>query len=517
MTEEDIVDILEVAETQHAKALDPDERQLRDILALLQAQVSRLNTEIAPPAAQRAAALPQITRMAKVLVPITLSTFPTEILVNIFKLCIDGSLILDSETLRADPLLNLALVCKRWGTIVKGTSVLWNDFFLDYKRWSNPAPLKNAALACIGRAGPFSPLSIHTGQPKTQNGVIAAAGANADPLPHIIIPFSVRLKHITLCLPFDWLDNFLTLPPGSIPILESADIQLLSNGQDGDPVLGGTMTVFAGAPNLRKLTFRLEDHYAELHQFGHGTPPPLVLAPDAQLQLPWTQLTHLAFIDFPVPHRLFHKMIRQCSQLQSFAATPLGPIAGLVGKTESTTLVSLNLELNNPSNLFKEYTDALVATNLRHLTLRGSHREWSQSAFSSLLSRLTCHLTHLTISINLQRSYLEPLLRLVPSVEVLELKECYISSTTIDKVLRGELLPHLLRLCCIMDLQTLERFCSRLIKDREDSAGVGNGAHSGIQSAQIYMDSEIKKAREYLDGLRQNELGIEIEEIRHHR
>ncbi|RDB31081.1 hypothetical protein Hypma_000056 [Hypsizygus marmoreus] len=514
---EDVVTVLETAEKAHSMLAQLDERMLQNILDLVEADTVRLNAEIAPLETQQTNALQQITRMERVLAPLVMAILPNEVLVNIFKLCRDGPVVLESGTCRPMPLAPLAHVCRKWRSIIMETPTMWNDLLLDYKRWSDTVSVTQAAQKCLSRAGSWSPIVIRTRRPAS-HGARRGADDTINPIASLIIPFSQRLKTIAISFPYVWLRSFLILPPGSIPNLESADIEMMSGPVDDNPVLSEVITVFSNAPNLRQLTFRM--HARDLVRHNHHLPqptPPPVLAPGVQLPLPWTQLTHLAFFDIPVPFSLCHQMIRLCTSLLSFAATRLGEIdAPVPSETRSPTLRSLTFETGGDPGFFQQYCHPLVLPNLKHLTLSNSETiHFRRDVFSSLLSRLTCCLTALTLSFIIERDVIEPLLRSIPSLTVVEFKWSSFPPSVIEKMMHWELVPGLRRLQCGMDSRVLKLFFELLELRWRDAAHSGVEGYNGIESANIFYNPEsfekLKEVRAYVRGLGEKAMGIEID------
>ncbi|RDB15042.1 hypothetical protein Hypma_005438 [Hypsizygus marmoreus] len=518
-----VVTILEVAERAYSNmqqeadnsVLDAMRKEMRQILAIVETDAARLNAQIVPRETQRVAAVPQIVRMERILSPLSLNAIPNEILTRIFKLSLDGPIYLKSDVPCTAPITSLAQVCRKWNIVVMGTPVLWNNLSIDFGDRGDSSRLTLAVLECLFRAGPSSPLSICT-----RDSIVAGAAAHPNPIITLVTPHVSRLQHLALSLPAAWLHDFLVLPSGLIPTLESSDIEFKAGGDNGMVVLSDDMTVFAGAPGLHTLTFRMQGKNRHLH---HGQPPaPPVLSPGAQLQLPWTQLTHLSFIDIPVPYSLFHRMIRQCTSLVSFATTRFGVLDTMfLCESRSYTLRSLEIEFTRdiPHNM--QYTYPLVLPALSHLTLHGRHISWSQPRLSSLLKRFSCSgLIGFTLfHFQLDNANMESLLESLPDLEIVEFDLSSISRVLVEKMIRGELVPRLKRLQCMMDEAALEaffllleaRWACRVVDNSSDGV-----AYGGIESANIYISSscrsskKVEKTREYIRRLGDMGRGIEV-------
>lgn len=122
-----------------------------------------------------------------------------------------------------------------------------------------------------------------------------------------------QCRHLTIHLAHESafaLIHFLTLPPGSLSLLESLVLENLDEADfaDPDPRLGPAITVFRDAPLLRKLTTNFLDF-----TFSNG-PAGDFLGFDLWV-VPWNLLTHIMITGF-VRVEVFIVALSQCISLE---------------------------------------------------------------------------------------------------------------------------------------------------------------------------------------------------------
>ncbi|KAG5637341.1 hypothetical protein H0H81_004897 [Sphagnurus paluster] len=240
---------------------------LRHTLDLAEREIALLDTQLTPLLTQRNATISQLECIIKVLAPLALRRLPRDVLVEIFLLSMDGPITLQPTENRASPLADLAEVCSRWREVIMTSPILWKRVSVDFQQWRLPGRLTKSTLNCLSRAG-TSTVSLHMkgALSKEPYGVISRTTPGTNPVRDIVIPFASRLREADLKLPYSWLKDFLSLPPGSINNLESIGLTfgfqpivdvMTSLNADGVPQLGEHTTVFQDAPRLRQISLGL--------------------------------------------------------------------------------------------------------------------------------------------------------------------------------------------------------------------------------------------------------------------
>ncbi|RDB28234.1 hypothetical protein Hypma_001493 [Hypsizygus marmoreus] len=387
--------LIQTGEDAHDSQQHPPEHELRCVLHHVRDEVVRLDEELVPLYAQRDEDLSQIERIKRLICGLTLKKFPKEILNRIFGFCLGGGpILMESKDRRAVPLASYTAVSKKWRSVVVETPRFWNKLSLDYKGFVDTNRLTNAAHVCLSRCGK-QPISVETKATPGVYGVVARVAPGVDPVAKLIVPYAASFQQLRIVFPYTWLRSFLHSPSGSIPLLEAVDIEFIYiNNRDGAPVIAGDMTVFENAPSLRRATFRLsntayDSHGATLHNQGL----PVVIPSGAQIRLPWSQLTHVSFIRIPVPCSVFHAVLGQCINLDSFSLTLLGEM-----DTASSTEIMLpslrwlRVDVTNQES-FTTFIEPLILPALNELVINGGKDAiWPDADVSSLLTRSQCRL-----------------------------------------------------------------------------------------------------------------------------
>ncbi|RDB28235.1 hypothetical protein Hypma_001492 [Hypsizygus marmoreus] len=520
--------VMQAAEQAQINRQPIEEREVRCVLHNVRREVDRLDDELAPQYAELDGALSKIERVNRLLSSITLKKMPDEVLGKIFRFCLEGGpIVLRSKDRRAMPLAPLIFVCDKWRHAIMETPDLWNHVFLDFKEFSDTNRMTNAALSCLSRC-PSLPICLQTdGVVPGEFGVVSRAAPGVNPVMKLVLPLAQRLQELRLVLPYTWLQSFLQSPPGSVPLLESVDLEFMfgvrptnsdprsfgdtnrHGNNDGTPVISEDMTVFENAPSLRRVTFRLYYRKDPDEFASHPSSPPelQVIPPTAQIRLPWAQLTHLAFIHICVPFALAHALLQQCVNLTSLNLTSFGRVDNsVVTNTVLPSLKFLQLDIMNGASFSREYLQPLVLPALERLVLNGpSNLSWPPNFLSPLIARSNCHLTSISTSLLLTTQEMEVLLRSVPTLVDLELgnKESRPSSVILEKMLGWELVPRLSRFDFYLESKLLSQFVD-VLQFRMDRAD-DSEAYAAIRMARVQIEigkTSAKRAKSAMTRLR---------------
>ncbi|KAG5637340.1 hypothetical protein H0H81_004896 [Sphagnurus paluster] len=298
------------------------ETKLRSLLSDAQQSMSTLEAKMAPLVFQRTNVFNRIQELKRTIAPLIFATFPSEVLVKVFEFCMDGPVHLNCKNPRPTTLNSLSAVCGRWRLLVLKSPVLWNKLRISFWDYTDAHSIIQAAHLCLARSESL-PLSIDMRGFSQPHKYIS----QLTPVQEIIIPLISRLCNLTLFLPFTWLKEFLSLPPGSLPMLEAATIKILPETDSKlhtIPSLKDIMNVFAGASRLHRLTFRGSSPDVESYHSSGLSPPQgraTFFDQCINIQLPWGQLTHFSLLDIPVNHRIFIDILNHTPNLVSLALT----------------------------------------------------------------------------------------------------------------------------------------------------------------------------------------------------
>ncbi|KAJ7289070.1 hypothetical protein C8J57DRAFT_1276525 [Mycena rebaudengoi] len=364
---------------------------------------------------------------------------PPELLAAIFHLCVRTPVILPPSS--DEPVLVLASVCSNWRSIVLHIPDLWNNIFLDFSRCGGkPVKLLEFSKRWLSRSGDLA-ITLRNSTSRWSEHVMSKE--NVDPITYLIAPYVSRCREIDMRFLEASIDEFFTLPKGSIERLE---VLYLETGGFSMPFASASsepLEVFRSAPCLRRVLFSTDLCSIDPHVLG----------------LPWGQLTGLHFIATYIPPLEMHAILRQSHSLLecSFSIIQLNDeLSYALDRLPECVLPSLHSLMVEfaPENVeYAPFLRPLVLPALTDLEIRPLEAgflpecPWSQRAYAGLLSRSSFKLRRLAILHYVITPYdLETILREMPSLKDLHL---YLYETAewdkaiMDMLSTGELLPNL--------------------------------------------------------------------------
>ncbi|KAJ7683744.1 hypothetical protein B0H14DRAFT_3782399 [Mycena olivaceomarginata] len=174
---------------------------------------------------------------------------PPEVLAIIFVNCVGTPIILPPSP--KEPALALAGTCRSWRQIILSIPNLWNNIFLDF-RGPKPVKLLEFAKLWISRSE-NTLISIRNSSSRwTENRLIAE---NVDPITYLVAPYVTRCREVDLRFLESSIDEFFTLPAGSIERLEVLYLETLGFTMPFCHTSDEPLDVFRSAPCLRRVLF----------------------------------------------------------------------------------------------------------------------------------------------------------------------------------------------------------------------------------------------------------------------
>lgn len=265
-------------------------------------------------------------------------------------------------------------------------------------------------------------------------------------LEDVIVPYSARLVGLNLPMQTETFKEMLTLPAGSFKVLKTLTLNIVEGS--GPPMgVDNPRTAFSISPSLSQVVLRATSFI-----------DPLLLC------LPWQQLTFLALgmHNIPADHLLL--LVSNCPLLSTCLITSVKDIdADMVTQIASTPVLRLTnltvLHLSFAGLLNQhQFLQALLLPKVCDPTppRQKIHDQapldcstFSQNATSSL-THLQLQMVQLMIPLGTRPSYHhfdERFISCVPHVETFEVPAMYIiSSSALERIARGELLPSVRRM-----------------------------------------------------------------------
>ncbi|KAJ7108838.1 hypothetical protein C8R43DRAFT_962785 [Mycena crocata] len=332
---------------------------------------------------------------------------PPEVLAIIFANCVGTPIILPPS--RQEPALALASTCRSWRNILLNIPNIWTNIFLDFNTSLKPDKLLEYAKLWLSRSGTSLVTLRNSTSRWSERRMIEH---NVDPIIDLVAPYVTRCREIDMRFVEASIDEFFTLPAGSIEHLEVLYLETLGFSMPfahaGEP-----LDVFRSAPCLRRVLFSTDL---------------CSIDPDI-LGLPWAQLTGLHFIATYIPPLAMHAILRESSALLECSFSIIQLDDGLASALDRLpvcvlpVLRSLMVEFSPQTVDYEPFLRPLVLPALSDLELRPldlgflPQCPWSQRAYSGLLARSRFTLRRLAIlHYTIAPSELETILRDMPSL-----------------------------------------------------------------------------------------------------
>ncbi|KAJ7210550.1 hypothetical protein GGX14DRAFT_626072 [Mycena pura] len=334
-----------------------------------------------------------------------------EVLAMIFANCVGTPIILPPSP--HEPALAIAGTCRSWRHIILNIPNLWCNILLDFISGPNPVKLLEYAKLWLSRSNTLITLrnsSSRWAESRMQE-------QNVDPISYLVAPYVSRCREIDMRFLEASVDEFFTVPAGSIDHLEVLYLETLwvtmPFGPSGEP-----LEVFRSAPRLQHVLFSTD-----------------MCSIDPQvLGLPWPQLTGLHFIATYIPPLAMHAILRESHALVecSFSIIELdGATAAALQRVPECILPalrSLMVEFSPQTTDYAPFLRPLVLPALEDLELRPLEAGylpqcvWSQPAYAGLVARSRFTLRRLAIlHYTIAPADLIAVLRGMPSLTTFEL------------------------------------------------------------------------------------------------
>lgn len=396
------------------------------------------------------------------------------------------------KELDLDPRLQITQVCADWRRIAFTTPELWKITLSRIPDRPSASKLINAWWSqCSG-----SRLSLTVNKSYFQNFGLhrQTDGILFDHFlfQNIILPYSARLAQLTILMGVETAKKMLDLPPGSFQALQTLNLTVEQGDSNSALFLDSFNTAFSSSPDLSEIAFR-----------GPSLTDPLLL------QLPWQQLTRIGLGIQVIRADLALSLLSYCPLLSSCIIGVIGHVdvdmaAHIASMPVShlTNLTQLCLAFAGSLN-HRQFLHPLSLPNLHDLTLINSPShayDWVSSSYSIFLHRARFTLTHFRMieSQNnfgtgnpTDRHFDEILMSYMPRVETFEVPDTFtISTSTLEKIARGELLPSAIETTFSVDSlrPALEMLEERLSHSRVRNAD-GQTAISAITNAVVNCSS----------------------------
>ncbi|KAJ6519128.1 hypothetical protein C8R45DRAFT_13274 [Mycena sanguinolenta] len=334
-------------------------------------------------------------------------TLPPEVLAIIFANCVGTPIILPPSP--TEPALALAGTCRSWRHIILNIPNLWNNIFLDF-RDSKPVKLLEYAKLWISRSE-NTLITIRNSTSRWTENLLRKEGI--DPITYLVAPYVNRCREIDLRFLDASIDEFFTLPAGSIERLEVLYLETLGFTMPLFAASDEPLAVFRSAPRLRRVLFSTD----------------LCSLDPQALCLPWGQLTGLHFIATYIPPLAMHAILRESHSLVECSVSIIELDDALAASLDRLpecvlpTLRSLMVEFSPQAVDYAPFLRPLVLPALTDLELRPLEAgylpecPWSQRAYTGLLARSHFTLRRLAIlNYTIAPAHLESILAGMPSL-----------------------------------------------------------------------------------------------------
>ncbi|KAJ7231909.1 hypothetical protein B0H12DRAFT_1059209 [Mycena haematopus] len=332
---------------------------------------------------------------------------PPEVLAIIFANCVATPIILPPSP--TEPALALAGTCRSWRHVILNIPNLWNNIFLDF-RGSRPVQLLEFAKLWISRSENTLITIRNSTSRRTES---CLRNEDVDPITYLVAPYVTRCREIDLRFLDSSIDEFFTLPAGSIERLEVLYLETLGFTMPFSHASNEPLDVFRSAPRLRRVLFSTD----------------LCSLDPKVLGLPWGQLTGLHFIATYIPPLAMHAILRESHSLLecSFSIIELDDaLAAELDRLPECVLPALRLlmvEFSPQTVDYAPFLRPLVLPALTDLELRPLEAgilpecPWSQRAYTDLLARSRFALRRLAIlHYAIAPAHLESILQGMPSL-----------------------------------------------------------------------------------------------------
>ncbi|KAJ6620581.1 hypothetical protein B0H10DRAFT_1945890 [Mycena sp. CBHHK59/15] len=364
---------------------------------------------------------------------------PPEVLAIIFLYCVQPPIILPPSP--HEPALILVSICSSWRNLLLHIPDLWSNIFLDFNRsGAKSMKLLEFSKLWLSRSE-TSLITIRNSTSRWSERFLS--DGNVNPIRYLVTPYITRCREIDLRFLEASIDEFFTLPKGSIEHLE---VLYLETGGFSMPFIQGsgeTLDVFRSAPRLRRVLFSTDLCSFDPHVLG----------------LPWGQLTGLHFIATYIPPMAMHAILRQSHSLIECSCSIIelnNDVSAALEQLHECVLPSLRslmVEFAPETVNYAPFLRPLVLPSLKDLELRpleaGRLPEctWSQRAYAGLLSRSAFTLRRLAIlHYVVSPTDIEAIFRGMPSLVDLHLflyEKVEWDKAILDMLAAGELLPKL--------------------------------------------------------------------------
>ncbi|KAG6899222.1 hypothetical protein C0993_012136 [Termitomyces sp. T159_Od127] len=442
---------------------ESSQAELRSLLEGLDGVLSQHDAKIAVVQAvldqllnERKSQVMRIDKLKSALAPY--KKLPPELVARIFKDCsptlkLPPDIIFDRHNrphstisshtaINSRSILPVMEVCSWWREIALNSRELWDDISIRYPEFQSLSRgaekyryLTEKSREIISRGARSITIFISINRSIVLPEVI-------DPLRNLIIPFSHQITEINLMSSMHYLFDFLRSSSPSFPVLKSLTLKTEGSRMLNQPEyeLSSDLDVFKHAPMLQ--VFKMDGFSLNLATLASGL---------SKIHLRWDRLTRIDFRNTQLNISSAHWLFSQCPSaiscwLSLSSITHIVPLTTII----QTNLQSLSITSTSEGQSATVLVfQSLTLPSLRSFEITDSRFKDSLTEFLSLVSRSHCTLINLSIlEAQIPAMLLDPLLKLLPALEDLNIPRAIIPIPTLERISQGVLLPRLTKIIC---------------------------------------------------------------------
>ncbi|KAF8650226.1 hypothetical protein AX16_005341 [Volvariella volvacea WC 439] len=402
---------------------------------------------------------------------------PTEILSVIFESSLSQPIHIPPDF--TQPPWLLTRICSHWRRVALNTPSLWCEIDFDLRGQIDPTPRLRLGVLCAQRAGSM-PLSV-------QNAVNLMEGIINTTTPQFVdeflVPHSRRLSVLQLTVSARAMEGLFKLPAGSLANLKEISINCTDMERSQGVLWTQEATAFRECPHLQSV------HIKSL--FERVDP--------RVLNLPWGQLTILAFANAYMSLESCHAILQHCARLE-FAALGFDAMSGS-SNNDAFALTAEKVVLPHLSHLSVQFNygytpifSILTLPSIKTIKLQSGMdvtAGWSPEAFQQFIRRSSCQILQLSLDFtNFDGQHLLSMLQCSPTLQYCVIKCRSDLAEVFEKVGTGELVPQLIAL--VLRVETSET-AGQLFDALERRVRLGRNDVTKVETVKMILTNVLPK------------------------
>lgn len=418
----------------NARPSDMEAAIAREQLTISDEELRRLDIDLALLLAMRARIVDRIDKCMIILAPH--KNIPPELISEIISYLASDSLNFPPMDGVYDPRLQITQVCRLWRKIAFNMPLLWDIKYsqlITGRKFNSSLQLANAWFSqCAG-----SRLALELPRRIMTQCLPRTCVLDTSLVERLVLPYTNRLKSLSLVVTPGMLDKILTLPTGSFKNIEALNLRVHPPDEN---IWDHPIPAFTSAASLRSVT--LSDLPKNLYP---------------KLHLPWAQLTSLSLSNYVEADQLL-VILSNCTSLKECSLFNVSPITPeITSRIRLLPYIPLRLPVVETLQIcFQPWFNAvnilplLEFTSLSSLTISPpSHLEGTTPVYTTFLWHMASTLRYFKLLYipGAPITIDDAILSNIPNAQSVVLPHnCFLLPSTIEKIGQGELLPKVERL-----------------------------------------------------------------------